>query len=111
MNMEQSQPSRNTGALAKSRTIFSIKNIVIVVLAVLCIFFAIQYFSNDESAEEKALQKQKATIEKVGKLIDLPKGEEPTIAIVKDKKALNDQPFFDKAKDGDTVLIYAIAKK
>lgn len=85
--------------------------ILIVVLVAAVAFFGFQYFQKDEDPAAKAVKEQKATIEKVGKLIDLPKGEEPTIATVKDKDALQDQPFFEASKEGDVVLIYTIAKQ
>lgn len=50
-------------------------------------------------------------ISQVGKLIDLPKDETPTIATITDISKLKDQPFFANAKNGDKVLIYTNAKK
>jgi hypothetical protein len=47
----------------------------------------------------------------VGKLIELPQGEIPTVATVTDVELLKDQPFFARAQEGDRVLIYKTAKK
>lgn len=58
-----------------------------------------------------AQEEVKKTVAEVGKLIDLPTGEDPTIATVTDVTKLADQPFFQKAKNGNKVLIYANAKK
>ena len=58
-----------------------------------------------------AQMEQQALIERVGKLIALPQDEQPTIATVSDIEKLKGQPFFEKAKNGDKVLIYNKAKK
>ncbi len=52
-----------------------------------------------------------ATVSAVGKLIVLPEGETPTVAEVTSTDALKDQPFFQKAKIGDQVLIYPNARR
>ena len=53
----------------------------------------------------------KKLITQVGKLIDLPTNESPTVATITDRDKLMDQPFFTKAQNGDSVLIYVQAKK
>ena len=59
-----------------------------------------------------AVEKQvRSLTEKVGRLIDLPVGETPTVATVSDKNKLVTQPFFVHAENGDKVLIYSNAKK
>lgn len=44
--------------------------------------------------------------EEIGAVMDLPGGETPTLATVTDQEKLADQPFFQKAQNGDKVLIY-----
>lgn len=56
-------------------------------------------------------QEQDALIAKVGQLIALPEGEEPTVATVSDENELSDQAFFKNAKVGDKVLVYTNATK
>ena len=50
-------------------------------------------------------------LEKVDKLIVLPKDEEPTIYTEIDVDKIKKQPFFTLAKNGDRVLIYSKARK
>ncbi len=52
----------------------------------------------------------KKLVMEVGKLMELP-SEDPTVATVTDISRLKDQTFFQKAKNGDKVLIYTQAKK
>lgn len=56
--------------------------------------------ANDPKAEAKEL------LGKLGKLIDLPTEEEPTVATVKDVEQIKSQPFFAKAKNGYRVILY-----
>lgn len=50
-------------------------------------------------------------VSEVGKLVDLPSGENPTIATITEIEKLKVQPLFAKAKNGDQVLIFTKAKK
>jgi hypothetical protein len=59
------------------------------------------------SAEDEAKQLSS----EVGKLIDLPADEVPTIATVTDASKVQDKPFFAKAQNGDKVLLYAKSSK
>lgn len=68
--------------------------------------------SNPISAEQATQQEEERTLREVGKLYELPTDEKPTIATVKDKEALKKQypDFFDKAENGDKLLVYQNAK-
>ena len=67
--------------------------------------------SNDAPKEDATLDEVQVLVAKIGKFIDLPQGETPTVATVSDPDKLKSQTFFAKAKKGDKVLIYTNAKK
>lgn len=94
--------------------------IVLLIVIVLLISGGFVYYNNQKklqdtqetiSLSEQREKENTELIEKVGKLMLLPENEQPTIATVSDKSQLSSQPFFDKAQDGDKVLVYANAKK
>ena len=69
-------------------------------------------YNSIKNYPQKAVQEDtKRLIKKVGELVVLPENEQPTIATVSDPEQLKGQPFFDKAKKGDKVLIFAAAGK
>lgn len=74
------------------------------------IYFYFQAVKSNDP--QKITQKEiELLVSRVGKLIVLPEGEQPTMATVTDPEKLKDQPFFSKAKNGDKVLIYTNARK
>jgi hypothetical protein len=50
-------------------------------------------------------------IKAVSRHIELPESEQPSIAVVRDVKKLQDQEIFRKSKNGDILLIYVGAKR
>lgn len=58
-----------------------------------------------QGAQALSQQEVRHIVRSVGKLIMLPEGE-PTIAVIKDVTALQQQPFFKNAQNGDVVLVY-----
>ena len=64
----------------------------------------------NKSSAQLGGENTQAIIDKVNKLIELPK-ETPTVASITDKTKLKNQPFFARAQNGDKVLVYQNAKK
>lgn len=58
----------------------------------------------------KQLDSREFSFEEVAKLTKLPTDEQPTIVRIKDAERAKAQVFFQKAKDGDIVLLYKKAK-
>ena len=88
----------------------------VLVIAGLVVFGTVYYRryqhlkNNPPSATDLAQAEIDRYIAEVGKLYDLPKDEKPQVATVQDKEKLKDQPFFNKAENGDITLIYTNAK-
>lgn len=75
-----------------------------IILVLVAGFFAWKYFDSKE--EDSGAAASQRVIEKVGRLYLTPEGEEPTVAQIQDKEKLKDQQFFDKAVNGDYLLIF-----
>jgi len=92
--------------------------LAVIIIALAGTTGALYYYNKFRTAEKNlrdaSLTSQESVqslVEKVGKLIKLPEGELPTVATVSDLSRLKNQPFFNKAKVGDKVLLYMQAKK
>lgn len=103
--------------LSKSKKITTKKRWVFVLLAVVAIagiggslYFYKQY--NDVKKNPNiAVQKEvDELVETVGRLMELPTGETPTVATISDKSKLADQAFFKAAINGDKLLVYNAAR-
>lgn len=64
-----------------------------------------------QSQKTDAADEAKQLSTEVGKLIELPSDEVPTIATVVDVEKVKSQPFFANAQNGDKVLLYAKTSK
>lgn len=73
----------------------------------------IYYYFQYNAAAKRAKDPQaevKEILAKVGNLIELPEGEEPTVATVQDADQIRSQPFFTKAQNGQRVILYTNAR-
>lgn len=87
--------------------------IVLIILAALSYYSyhqaqkRIEVLSNPELNSEYVLKERDRVRDRVAKLMLLPEGVDPDLAIVQDVEMLRkEQPFFRNAEDGDQVLIY-----
>lgn len=122
MAKETEEVVRTSTKKTKTRKGWKIFTRVIVVVLIIGLagfgaYFYKQYNdikNNPVSAEEAKTKENQRIIDAVGKLYNLPKDEQPTIFFVSDKDKLSDeykkQEFFQKAENGDYVLIYEKGK-
>lgn len=97
---------------SKANIIISVVLVVIAVaLAALTFFFYRQYQNIKKNPNQIAQAEIDAVTANIGRIIDLPKDETPTLATVQDKDKLKDQAFFAMAENGDKILIYTKSKK
>jgi hypothetical protein len=101
--------------LPKSRYFVILISIVIGIV-LLCggLYYFMQYQKSQQMLKNPTLAAQveaQSLVTKVGRLMELPKGEDPTIATVSDITKLKGQEFFKDAQNGFKVLIYAKAKE
>jgi len=97
--------------------LYTKKSVIVLLILLVASSGLAYYFYSQFSAQRNISGQQtsqaevKALIEKVGHLILLPEGEDPTIATVVDPEKLKDQPFFANSEKGDKVLIYTRTQK
>lgn len=87
--------------------------LVVSILAIAGAGSGIYYYSQYRALSQRSKDPQaevKDVLAKVGKLIELPTGEEPTVATVQDAEKIKTQPFFTKAQNGHRVILYSNAK-
>lgn len=117
---EEAQASRMSRLWKRLKKLTWRQLVVLVVILVLLIgggYFAFKYHQakndvNRLSTNPQAAAQQQVTdtVNAVGKLVQLPANETPTLATVTDASKLVNQVFFAKAQNGDKVLIYTQAK-
>lgn len=69
-------------------------------------YFYDQYQKIKKNPELISKNEVEAITTAIGRFMNLPKDEQPTIATITDQEKLKTQPFFKNSKNGDKVLIY-----
>jgi len=95
---------------------YPVKNLLLIAIGFLFIVFLVVYFliarQSDQANPDVALQKEtKALTDRIGRFMELPADEQPTLATVTDNEKLKGQTFFTHAQNGDKLLVYPKAKK
>ena len=94
---------------------FPRKNLLIVasvaVLFLAAFAFVLSYRGGQTDPNVAIEKETQSLVGQIGKFMELPLSEQPTLATVTDRGKLKGQEFFAHAQDGDKVLIYAEAKK
>ncbi len=96
----------------RKRVSLSLSTLVLGVLLVFVTGVAGYFYYQSRHAAQIADSKEIEELTQIiGKFLELPQGETPTLATVTDKEKLADQTFFLKAENGDKVLIYSQSGK
>ncbi len=85
--------------------------IAFIALIGISIYYYHQYKSLKNDPNAVAQLEVKTVTAQVSKIMELPQGEDPTVATVSDEDKLKSQQFFQNAQNGDKILIYTGAKE
>lgn len=122
MAKEPEETPKTTTKKTKTRKGWKIATRVVIIVLVVGLAGLAGYFykqyndikNNPVSAEEAKNKENQRIVDAVGKLYNLPQDEQPTIFFVSDKDKLSEeykkQEFFQKATNGDYILIYEKGK-
>lgn len=94
-------------ATQKARRVWPVIAVLVTLLLIalsVAGYFYYQYKYAAQAADAKEIE---GLSQEIGRIMLLPEGETPTLATVTDKEKLADQPFFQKAENGDKVLIFS----
>lgn len=108
-NFLQEEPASGGGA--KAVLLFVVLGLLLVLALTAAGYLYLQLNDYKNDPQRIMQDELNGLVKKVGGLIVLPDNEQPTVATVTNLEKLKSQPFFNKAKVGDKVLIYTNAKK
>lgn len=95
---------------SKNRLLLIAGLVLLLLFAAIAGFFFWKWQSLRSNADVVAEATSARVVQKIGKFYDLPKDEKPTVAQIQDKNKLKDQSFFNKAQNGDYLVMYTNAK-
>ena len=96
--------------LTQKTSLIIIVSIVLLITSLTSYYF-FQYQQAKQNPEISAHDQIIRTTEKIQNFIDLPKDEIPRMFTVSNREKLQNQPFFERAQNGDQVLIYIRTNK
>ena len=102
------QKHRLSNQLARSLHRTEVKIVLVVAVALVGALAIRQYTTTRNELAQNDPVKLAAHI---GKFLELPPDEAPTLATVKDIEKLRGQSFFEQTQDGDQILVYAKSGK
>lgn len=102
--------TQETTGVSKNKIIMIVVAVLFLLMALAAGFFFWKWLQLKNNPDEAAEETTKQVVAEVGKIYELPTGEEPTVAKVQDKDKLSSQQFFEAAKNGDYILIYSEKK-
>ena len=113
---ETPAPQMQASSVAQPRRRRGGKSIFVLLLLTIILLGAAGYLYHEwtvlrQNPRAATEEKTKEMVERVERLIDLPKGETPTLVHITDTESLQGQPFFEKAEKGHIVLYYTVARK
>lgn len=105
---------KNVVSIVDKKKIYGIAFGLLLIALIPTIYFYNQFQNTQRLLQNPSIAAQEelnSLVVRVGRLIELPKNETPTVATVSDVSRLKGQQFFANAVNGDKVLIYEKAKK
>jgi hypothetical protein len=96
--------------------LYPVKNLLVIAISLLLIVTLAVYFllayKKNQSDPNLAIQKEtKELTGRIGRFMELPLDEQPTLATVTDQDKLKGQDFFVHAQNGDKLLVWPVARK
>jgi len=89
--------------------------LILVTVAVIGLYGSVHYYNKYQALtiDPKVAAEKETTrlVGILGELMELPKGETPTVATISDKEKLKGQLFFSQAENGDILFAYTTSMK